>query len=445
MTDFKTPYVPHFFKEQIKERLGNRLGWFSAGIATSVPWPQEDVLVVYDGTEFLLRGVAATGGKLDVPCINTPCQGEDYSDALAKVLRFCSVLGWFKHGYVDVTGFTYGTHPTRYGTRDAHASISEGRAEGFDCNYMPIIEDDKVRIALAFIREGRRLSRVHDAYAFLSFFKVLESQFNDKGRIAFIDKHLDKLDDRAAKRVAELRKDGVDVGIHLFKSGRCAVAHAGLGRDIVDPDEPHDRQRIVADMDVIKGLAHHYLSDEIGVPDEQSVYRNRDRLAPWHSLLTPEGLAKFKAKQQVQDVAELGRLHGSTVSVRRWPQDPAPELTNMKLHALTGNECGASVFLVNERETIVLAFYLDFAAGRVHPELKEGGLNQGKVMPTEDEVAAFTRYFHASTGSAQFELLIEGRDPVQCEGVRMVNIIPRSPEEAVKEAVEAYRLSRQSQ
>ncbi|MCW2003781.1 hypothetical protein FHY30_002580 [Xanthomonas arboricola] len=59
---------------------------------------------------------------------------------------------------------------------------------------MPIIEDENVRLALAFWREGERLSGVHDSYAFLSYFKVVESQYqNGSGRAEWFTKNLDYL------------------------------------------------------------------------------------------------------------------------------------------------------------------------------------------------------------------------------------------------------------
>ena len=56
---------------------------------------------------------------------------------------------------------------------------------------MPVIEDDQVRKALAFLREGRRLERVHEPYSLLSLFKVIESQFGSKDRIVGVEKNLD--------------------------------------------------------------------------------------------------------------------------------------------------------------------------------------------------------------------------------------------------------------
>lgn len=160
---------------------------------------------------------------------------------------------------------------------------------------MPIIDGDQVRKALAFLREGRRLSRVHDAYGFLSFFKIIESQMNGKQRDEWVGKNLDQLtEERAVKRIKDLRELGIDVNKHLYDSGRCAVAHASVGKVIVDPDIPADRQRIASDLCIIEALADRYIKVDAGVPDEMDVYSNRDRLAPWYPLMTPEAVEALK-------------------------------------------------------------------------------------------------------------------------------------------------------
>ena len=135
---------------------------------------------------------------------------------------------------------------------------------------MPIIEHENVRKALAFWREGKRLNEVHASYAFLSFYKVVESQVSDpKKKVEWITASIDKLTDRAAKRVAELREAGIDVGRHLFESGRCAVAHASLEGEIVDPDIPLDRRRLSADLIVMEELARIYIRKELKIPDSR--------------------------------------------------------------------------------------------------------------------------------------------------------------------------------
>ena len=72
-------------------------------------------------------------------------------------------------------------------------------------------------------------------------------------------------DERAVKRINELRGQGVNVNQHLFDSGRCAVAHASVGGTIVDPDVPADRKRIGADLDIIAALANRYIKVEAKV------------------------------------------------------------------------------------------------------------------------------------------------------------------------------------
>ncbi len=207
----KTPYIPHTFGEDVERKLRSRRGWLTAGVASSISWPSFDVCVKYDNDEYFLRG-SERGGKSSPPGITIACNGaHDADEAIAKIYRFTSILSWFEGGYVDVSGYIYGSHPALYGDRTVYSSLGIFGAKSFNCNHMPIIEDDNVRKALAFWREGKRLDEVHDSYAFLSFYKVIESQFRDgRDRGKWIAANIDKLAARATKRIAELRADGVD-------------------------------------------------------------------------------------------------------------------------------------------------------------------------------------------------------------------------------------------
>lgn len=440
----ETPYVPHFFGADVHVRLRNTVGWLTAGVSSSIPWPQEDVLISYSGAEYLLRG-ASHDGKPASPCVSTPCPRDGFDEALARIYRFVSVLGWFKGGYVDVNGYTWSGLPIRYGLppNAAFATVMAGGRYGFKCNHMPIVKEDQVRKALAFLREGRRLRHVHDAYAFLSFFKVLESQFRPAQRKEWIAKNLDVLDGDAGKRVAELRAAGVDVNEHLYKSGRCAVAHASLDEAIVDPDLPSDRRRIRDDLDIIAALAERLVRVDLAVPDERELHGSRDRVAPWHSLMLPEGLARLKAGDTVDDAAMVGQIHGATVAVRIWPDSPPVELQTMTLEAHGSGPGCVLLQAHNAQETIFLTFAMDVANGRMHVLVDECGATDYFNPVTEGEVAAVTHFVHSVIGNRTVELTIAGAEPVDCEVVIPVNIIPRVPEEAVAEAVEAFRQRQQ--
>ena len=433
----KTPYVPHLFGDAVLAKLKVRQGWLTAGVATSIAWPQQDVCVEYDGHEYVLHG-AKGGEEKRPPCISTPCPRGDIDATLTQVYRFASVLGWFKGGYVDPTGSIWGTSAVLYGSRDTFTTSLEG-GRYFDCNYLPVVDDDRIRKALAFMREGRRLRHVNEPYSFLSFFKVVESQFNSKDRVAWIQANLDQLEGDAVKRVAELRAQGIDVSKHLFDSGRSAVAHASLGGVIVDPDIPADRRRIAEDLDVMAGLAARYLKVEAGVPDAMELYRNRDRTEPWHKLLPEATLLRLKAGVEIKDATELGQLQRNKVSVRLWPHEAPEPMQHMELFA-EGAGPGVIQFLAhNERKTLFLRFALDIANGRLHTLLEDGGMSEQFNHVAEAELEHYTRYFHSVVGNAQVELCIDDVDPVPCEVVIPVNIIPQAPEKMVSLALEQFR------
>jgi len=321
---------------------------------------------------------------------------------------------------------------------DSFSTVTQAGKGRFDCNYMPVIEDDQVRKALAFLREGRRLRRVHEPYSFLSFFKVIESQLATRDRVSWIEQSLDRLEGDAAKRVTELRAAGVDVNDHLYTSGRCAIAHAGLAGEVVDPDIPADRRRIAADIEIISALADHYIKVEAGVPDEMDLYRARDRVAPWHSLMTPQAVASLKAGGQVEKAEDLGNLNGAKVSVRLWPDPPPKQFQAMTLFPHESMRGVVKLVALNPRETIALVFAMDVPHGRLHTLLNEGGMDTGDHT-SEQDVEDYTRYFHSVIGNRTVELSIEGVEPVSCEVVIPCNIIPQDPEQAVAEALAEFR------
>lgn len=347
-------------------------------------------------------------------------------------------MSWFAGGYVDVSGYMSGSHPSLYGSRNVYSSLGIAGTKSFNCNHMPIIEHENVRKALAFWREGKRLDEVHDSYSFLSFYKVIESQFvNGKTKGDWIAANIDKLTDRAAKRVAELRSNGVDVSTHLYESGRCAVAHASLERDIVDPDVPADRRRLSADLIIMEELARIYIRDELKVPDSRSLYRTRDRLEPWATLLPPEVLQTLKEGGTPEN---MSGLTGHVVSIGLWPDGVISGLERMNMHVDAVENGVVKVVLINEKRTILLVFFLDYRSGHIHTNLEDGGLLYGDNNPDENDVRAYATFFYKVFSNGIAELTIEGREPVDCEVVIPVNMMMSvSAEQAIEDAVDRFR------
>ena len=434
---FKTHYIPHFFGEEVKRRLSNKTGWLTAGVASSIPWPSSDVCILYAGDEYFIRGTELNG-KPSQPCITIVCKDGHQSGALEKIYRLTSILGWFLGGYVDVSGSVRGSHPIRYGSRNTYSSQGTFGTKSFNCNHMPIVEQENVRKALAFWREGMRLDEVHDGYSFLSFFKVIESQFkNGKDRAVWIEANIKNLEDGAANRVEELRTQGIDVSKHLYESGRCAVAHASLDGEIIDPDIPEDRRRLSADLVVIRELARIYIQDELKVPDSRSLYSSRDRLTPWATLLPATILDTLKKGGTPENVPGLT---GNIVAIGLWPDGQIPGLEQMTMHVDNIKEGVVKIVLINGRKTIILVFFLDYQEGRVHINLEDGGLSHGVIQVNESDVRAYSTFFYKVFTNGIVELTIEGREPVNCEVIIPVNMMMKtSVDEAIEGQVERFR------
>ena len=337
-----------------------------------------------------------------------------------------------------MSGYISGSHPTLYGGRTVYSSMGIAGAKSFNCNHMPIIEHENARKALAFWREGKRLDEVHDSYAFLSFYKVIESQFSDgKAKAKWIVSNIGKLTDRAAKRVAELQALGIDVSKHIYESGRCAVAHASLDGEIVDPDIPEDRRRLSADLTIMEELARIYIRDELRVPDSRSLYRTRDRLEPWTNLLPPAVLEVLKKGGKPDDVSGLT---GRFVSIWLWPDGPISGLEQLTMRVDDVQNGIVKIVLINERQTLLLVFFLDYRSGRVHTNLEDGGLLYGENKPDENDVRAYATFFYNVFANGIAELACGDSEPIDCEVVIPVNMMmTTSAEQAIADAVERFR------
>ena len=156
-------------------------------------------------------------------------------------VQFLSALSWIENGGVLVEHFTGGPYPNPMGRQQ---NFGFSIQEGFDLSYLPEPPDEKAQLALALMREGRALN--HPAYAFLSFYRALEVALGGGGktRSKWMTAHINQIHDPHAKEViAKLTTQGIDIGQHLYESGRCAIAHASR-KPIINPDDPAEARRL---------------------------------------------------------------------------------------------------------------------------------------------------------------------------------------------------------
>lgn len=415
------PYVLHEFGADVEAHYRSHLGWLTAACFSSIPWPEDDVRVVYDGDDYFLRGVRECGGHRGGPALTMRCAEGQALEVMAKIYRFASILGWFKGGYVDIGGYITSSHPVLYSEPQSFSSLIAGGPHGFDCNYMPLIRNEATRRALAYWREGLRLRNIHTGYSFLSFFKVLESQFERAAdRITWISETLPRLEGDAAKRVDELATECKDVGSHIYQSGRCAVAHARFSDGRGDPDVPEDRGRLSKDLVIIEALARTYITDVLQAPNDRAVYRTRDRLEPI-STFVPRDVWDTLKSGAFASRRHLG-LNGLLAGIAHWPGKPISELAQLRLRVTEVRDGRTLVEAYSASGAICVSFEFDFPAGKAHIDLMRTHYRQPRAGEAPDEAIAVVKLRKEVLGNGRMELWLPNASRVDFEVLIPVNI-----------------------
>ncbi len=126
-------------------------------------------------------------------------------------------------------------------------------------------KDNKTMLGLALYREGINAQNL--PLQFLSFSKIVNIQYTGKQQIYQINKIVGSLNsDKAVARIQALKQSSKDVGEQLYKSGRCAIAHA-YNKPIVDPDDPTDLYRLYQDIPIIKEVAEYIITNELSLEE----------------------------------------------------------------------------------------------------------------------------------------------------------------------------------
>lgn len=296
--------------------------WVVANVQTNSYWPVKPQKVGYRGEDIWILPVMK--GYFPSVAMSVPA-GKSRDECSKLLMRFLSSLSWVERHGITVDGFTGGSLPRPLGREKTMGfSISDE----FELEYLPEPVDERALLALALMREGRALN--HPAYAFLSFYRVLEVALpNGKKRGPWIDDHIEVVTDpRAKEAIASLRAGGVaDVGNHLYRTNRQAIAHA-TEAPIVDPDDPSHDRRLWSEMPIIAGLAELAIEKVLGVETSATVYAQH--------LYELAGFKKIFGPELREQIARGDRLGESTVvnipqmDVRIRGREPYQPLLNME-------------------------------------------------------------------------------------------------------------------
>jgi hypothetical protein len=247
--------------------LATQGNWVCLGISPRTAWPVRPQSAMFAGQRIWIVPTtleAHAGVAMNVP------QGLERDEAEAILYRFLSVISWREEIALTVADRSGGNLPRMMGLNNDKPSPPR---VAFDFIDLICPAEENTRLALAFMREGRGIN--HFGYAFLSFWRVLEVAFpNTQARVDWMAETLPNLTGAGvAEALANLADQGVvDVGWHLFASGRCAIAHAN-GQPIINPDDPRDARRLMNELPLVKELAVRVMHDRFGIQTRMQIYR----------------------------------------------------------------------------------------------------------------------------------------------------------------------------
>ena len=235
--------------------------WLNIGVLGGACWPTKEHKIEFHGHDLILKPAT----KDTEQSVHINLTGITDVEALTLINRFLSILSWCDDQAMENL-YGWSGNPVPVSVQKRERIIGSSIAFPFNRD---IESDPKSRLALALYREGKTIKSV--PFEFLSYFKILNIFWKDKyvkGKNEIIERiHeiLPKLkDDSALNRLKELSAKESNIPEYLYKSGRCAIAHA-YSDPIIDPDDVSDVRRLSQDLWVIKAIAEHLMISKLQI------------------------------------------------------------------------------------------------------------------------------------------------------------------------------------
>ena len=239
--------------------------WLNIGVTGRACWPTDETTINFGGHDLILKPATLESDQ----SIHINLRRLSGADALTLINRFLSVLSWCDDQAMEND---YGWSGTPVPVRVPRKSRATGSSIAFPF-FRDLEPDPKARLALALFREAATVNS--GPYSFLGYFKILNVFWRDKfskvdgvSRNEVVEGIRDSLpslkDPNAVERLKILNATQPDVADYLYKSGRCAIAHA-YSDPIVDPDDVSDLRRLSSDLPIIKEIAERLIRHDLKV------------------------------------------------------------------------------------------------------------------------------------------------------------------------------------
>jgi hypothetical protein len=357
-----------------------RGNWLCLNIETrGTAWPTKAQRLLFEGREIWV--MPHTESNFPGLAFNCPAD-LDRDEGWALLHRALSYIAWTQDSGAMVNSMSGGSLPNMIGRAENSGGIM--LRETFDFTEVREPPDKRAKLSLALMREGRGIN--HPAYAFLSFFRVVEIAIpNGKKRGEWVASQVENLrDHRAREALEKLKACGVkDVGVHLFESGRCAIAHAKAD-PIINPDDPRDARRLGAELPIMQALAVSAIETHLGVQTEHTIWKEHlYELAGWRRTIGHGAIEEVVAGTPPQDGQTINL---PTINIRLRSSDPFAPLEGMTPLWAAHRDRSIELRYQSSDALVEMAFRLDFGEERLIFDVENGlfARDDGSVAAARD-------------------------------------------------------------
>jgi hypothetical protein len=252
--------------------------WLVCAVNHNSPWPRDNHFVTYSGMDFVLLGLYRNSLRKSGASIIMPLANKEETDKKLKILNdFCAELSWLEQGYVKIVRCIVTTSLGWGCEGDTNISASFVGTSNYSLLHGNL--EKHKSLALALWNDALALESDYIFCSFLQFYKIIESQFEEKQqkcRINWINLGLKEIelesstisitqDSRINMAMEYLIKETNDIGDYLYRNGRCSIAHASLDKLVANPNNPSDIKKISMATILMKALAKKYIKKELNI------------------------------------------------------------------------------------------------------------------------------------------------------------------------------------